>query len=184
MGWTSFRLEEPVKDWFTKTAEWNGRKVLAVSVVRFKELYAAVQLEDGSVICYTYMLSWHPKAWNNFAYKDMTEFSGPYMYDCPDRILKLLTPLPEVSPEDDSYNEYKYAIDFRYRNMMRRSYQKALRRLKVGETFHTITKVPMSFIGGAEEFKKTSDKNIYLASNDFGKDIRVKVTNIYQYGIR
>lgn len=58
--------------------------------------YAAISSSDdparlSAVICLT---KWNPRAADHmvFGYKDMSETMGPYNYDCPARILDLLTP--------------------------------------------------------------------------------------------
>jgi hypothetical protein len=38
------------------------------------------------------MLQFYKKDYHNFGYKDMDESAGPYQAECPERILKLLTP--------------------------------------------------------------------------------------------
>ena len=38
------------------------------------------------------LLDYRPNEYYNIGYKDMEESEGPYYYNCPERILKLLTP--------------------------------------------------------------------------------------------
>lgn len=70
--------------------------VLATSLVNMRELYAAVEhiKADGTreVWCAVLKVSWHPKDHYNCCVKSMSEFEGPYYHNCPEKILKLLTP--------------------------------------------------------------------------------------------
>ena len=109
MGWTSFNLPKgTVKEWFKRTwEEGNDKKVLDCALVNRTTMYGAIQkISTGEVFCAVYMISWS-KGYYNFTYKDMTEFSGPCQHNCPQRIMKLLTPLDE----NDSQNNY--AIEWR-----------------------------------------------------------------------
>lgn len=73
--------------------------VLATSLVNMRELYAAVEhvRADGSreVWCAVLKVSWHPKDHYNCCVKSMSEHEGPYYHNCPEKILKLLTPLAD-----------------------------------------------------------------------------------------
>ena len=71
MGWTSFPMHEPVKDWFNR--EWNDdkREVLDVAIVQRNTLYAAIKIkETGQVFCIIYLLRWSRDVYN-FSYKDL-----------------------------------------------------------------------------------------------------------------
>lgn len=179
MGWTSFHLNEPVKQWFVRDTEWGGgRKVLDVAIVNFSELYAAVRHEhDGSVICYTYMIAFTPNNYHNFAYKDMTEFDDLLFDNCPLRILKLLTQLENTESN-------RHAINFRARNLMIRSNDAVFAKIKTGQTFHTIKKVNFPGLGEFDDFVKTDRRGIFLASNENYSGIKVKIKNIKTYGIQ
>lgn len=182
MGWSSFRLDTTVKQWFTDT--FNSEKkltLLDVAIVRRNELYAAVRInegdEAGNVICFTYSLSYHPKAWNNFSYKDMTEFSGPCMDSCPERILKLLTPLKT----DDEYN--KYAVAFR-----ERCWQKINNRKRIKGNCLIETVEPIKFSNGISAFnfikKGKTMEAIYRDSKGIiSGGFRVKI-DICNHGIK
>jgi hypothetical protein len=102
MGWTSFRLKEPVKNWFKNQWEsTDGYKVLDSALAQRTTLYAAIQkIETGEVFCAVYLIRWSNEYFN-FCYKDMTEHSGPCESKCPQRIFDLLTPL-----SDDENNNY------------------------------------------------------------------------------
>lgn len=77
-------------------------RVLDSALVNLREFYAAVEevhKETGdrrvwaAVFKITLMRAPLSDPWDhNFCYKDMDESMGPYFYNCPERILKLLTP--------------------------------------------------------------------------------------------
>lgn len=100
MGWTSQRLNEPVKQWFTELWNKDTHEILDVAVVKRNTLYAAVRLKTGEsanqVFCIVFLIRWS-RGYYNFSYKDMSEFSGPNEIECPIRIMKLLTPLDDNS---------------------------------------------------------------------------------------
>ena len=70
--------------------------VLATALVGMREFYAAVERvkADGAreVWCAVCKVSWYPKDRYNCCVKAMSEFEGPYYHNCPEKILKLLTP--------------------------------------------------------------------------------------------
>jgi hypothetical protein len=103
MGWTSFNMRYSVKGWFIDHLESAGTlKVLDVAIVKYTQLYAAVEIiKTKQVFAAVYMLSFSPKSYYNFSYKDMDETCGPWISECPERILKLLSPLTET--ERDGY---------------------------------------------------------------------------------
>lgn len=103
MGWT-FVAKAPgqsIRDFFAE--EMGGRysdgsvgRVLDCAVVNMTEAYIAYERawpdgrrEVSAVVC---MLVYRPWDEFNFGYKDMSEKMHPYYYNCPERILKLLTP--------------------------------------------------------------------------------------------
>jgi hypothetical protein len=97
MGWTSFNLREPIKQWFKNDWESNGKyKVLDSALVKRTTMYGAIKnLNTNEVFCAVFLIRWSNSDYN-FSYKDMTEFEGPYQYECPQRIFNLLTPLSEI----------------------------------------------------------------------------------------
>lgn len=118
MGWTSYhanhykgkinRKYECDKLW-TQT-EHNGYPELKVlkSAMRGSTYYAAVQVSRKGVVEGVFgvvtLTSVNSKDYCNFSYKEMDESAGPYESDCPDTILKLLTP-----------TDNKYALEWRER---------------------------------------------------------------------
>ena len=103
MGWTSYhatnykngkvdRVAE-VKHCFER-GEDSKYRILKASLVG-TTVYAAVeyQTEKGTeVFAAVVLTSVDNNDYFNFSYKDMDETCGPYHYDCPASILKLLTP--------------------------------------------------------------------------------------------
>lgn len=106
MGWTYFHKprEVTVKDWFKST--WSERvEVLDIAIVKMRTLYAACRYKDsGKVFAAVFLLGYAPNDHYNFGYKDMDETVGPYESECPESILKLLTP-----------TDSEYAIKWRER---------------------------------------------------------------------
>jgi hypothetical protein len=97
MGWTSFNMKRPVKEWFKD--EWNSEKyeVIDSALVRRNTLYGAIRIkETGEIFCAIFLIRWS-RSYYNFCYKDMTEHSGPNVVECPQRIMKLLSPLDDTN---------------------------------------------------------------------------------------
>ncbi|NHM25946.1 hypothetical protein G7K71_02755 [Desulfofundulus sp. TPOSR] len=110
MGWTFTQKYhgESIKEFFKKEFDYrrdDGRygRVIDCAVVNLSTAYIAYEMGDGTgkrevtaIVC---LLRFVPNAPDgcNFGYKDMTENMHPYYYDCPERILKLLTPTDNES---------------------------------------------------------------------------------------
>lgn len=97
MGWTFTRKEkgETVKSFFEKEFTQDGKTgVLDCAVVNRRTAYIAYKsARDGHVFAIVCLLDYRPHDYNyNFGYKDMDESTGPFEYDCPERILNLLSP--------------------------------------------------------------------------------------------
>lgn len=109
MGWTSYRATHYNKngsvnrkaemDEHWTQREHNGYPELNVLKSRMVGAiyYAAIEekrngkVESVFAVVGITSTKWGD-GWSNFGYKDMTEKSGPGYYDCPNAILKLLTP--------------------------------------------------------------------------------------------
>jgi len=101
--WTYKKAGESVFDFFS--SRWNNeekredgsvilRKVLDCAVVRLKTAYLAyeiISLNRREVVACVCLLG-YSKDYYNFGFKEMDESMGPFNYDCPERILNLLTP--------------------------------------------------------------------------------------------
>lgn len=124
MGWLSMPLTSMGDNTTPKTyldAQFNymrqhddgsitDRRVVASSCPGNRAYYAAVQNHDsgvaGDIYAIICLVRWNPRASDGFcfAYKDMDETMGPCEAECPERILRLLTP-----------TTYEHAIDWRRR---------------------------------------------------------------------
>lgn len=60
-------------------------------------IYSPLPENEQEIHGYIFLTSTNMKDYFNFSYKPMDEFMGPYCYDCPESILKLLSPVPEDS---------------------------------------------------------------------------------------
>jgi hypothetical protein len=145
MGWLSFSMHRPVKDWYK--SELNSKyEVLDSALVQRTTFYAAIKnKETGQVFCDVLLIRWSPKTWDNFCYKDIGEFSGPVQCNCPKRIMKLLSPLND---EDDSNG---WAREWRKRV---EEYWEKRNTINKGDVIKTES--PVSFTSGDEYqyFKK------------------------------
>lgn len=79
-------------------------EMLAGSVVNRKTAYLAMRRtnkETGKSFVYAMivLLGYDKKSHNNFGYKDMDEFAGPYYNECPPSILKRLSPIEDIEGE-------------------------------------------------------------------------------------
>ncbi len=92
MGWTTMHRKTPVKDWFASEINSGLNKVVEVKIVHRKELYAAIQKENGEVVAFMYLLDYKKDGYYNFGYKSMDETCMPYYFKCPKSILDKLTP--------------------------------------------------------------------------------------------
>lgn len=95
MGWTYTRKEKgtSVKEFFEN--RWNSEniEILDVAVVKMRTAYMAIKNnQTNEVFGLVALLDYANKDYYNFGYKDMDESMHPYCYDCPKRILNLLTP--------------------------------------------------------------------------------------------
>lgn len=101
MGWTSYnanyykngkvdRVAE-IKSHFEQNENYNVLKASSVG----STIYLAVERivnEEKVVFAAVYLTSINMKDYYNFSYKDMDETVGPCQRECPESILKLLTP--------------------------------------------------------------------------------------------
>ena len=165
MGWTYMNKDKGVgiKDFFSKrfNSDSDGKTIRVIDCSStISEAYMAVEVNTGSehevfaVVC---CINHRPKDYYNFGYKDMVEDTGPYYYNCPERILKLLTP-----------TESKYACEWRakcWENIARRKSRPSFR---VGDTIDFEN--PVSFRNGwnLKRFKVTNKRKLLFESPDVG----------------
>lgn len=175
MGWTSFNMKDPVREWFKKQWDYENSdyEVIDSALVARNTLYGAVkQKSTGEVFCAVFLIRWS-RSYYNFSYKDMTEHAGPTVCNCPERIMKLLSPL-----KDDDSNGY--AKEWRKRV---EEYWKERKTINKGNVVKTEN--PVSFTSGDtyQYFKKRAGHlwaGILNERNEFQPMCRVRV-NLSHY---
>lgn len=151
MGWTEdFETPINIETFFEKMCNDENaiskRRILTASQVGFTEAYAAYEIIDKQkntkeVIALVFLIQYHKNG--HFSYKDMSEFSGPYQYNCPEKILKLLTPIDEKRYGETA----KYALNWRKICWDKINKRKSLKgKLKVGQVIKF--KEPIHFSNG------------------------------------
>jgi hypothetical protein len=184
MGWCYTRWDyKSIRDFFENQFQ-SGReeieyKVLDAAMVKYKEAYAAILYKNKTkgteeVFAATYLINFNRSYDYNFGYKDMSENSGPGMINCPERILKLLTP-----------TDNEYAIQWRKDNWERINKRKEMKKIPrdVGTFFYyndklqIITQNYKTKIYFAEVF---IDKN----SNEIRVDSRGRVETFQVFAIK
>ncbi len=118
MGWTYTYKEKgkSVFDFFKERFGWENEnatgEVIACGVKNFRTAYLAYKTTvkatgESSVTACVCLLAYSPKDMYNFGFKDIGEEMGPCETDCPESILKLLTP---ITP---GVNTTEYALKWR-----------------------------------------------------------------------
>ena len=127
MGWLYKHdpIDDPVADptdHFKHDGEHRTQRVLAAARVA-NTVYMALKITEKTsgnsyVLAAIILISNTRK--HGFGYKDMSECMGPYECDCPDRIMRLLSPIEDIpSPS--------YAAEWRARVAARKTANAALR---------------------------------------------------------
>lgn len=103
MGWLYTAKPDNVKEFFRKQLTWRNEeagqscKPLDLAIVNMRTLYGAIERTSDTgereVFAIVFLLNFTRDPYYNFGYKDMDESMGPNERQCPERILKLLTPL-------------------------------------------------------------------------------------------
>jgi hypothetical protein len=166
MGWLTFHMTEPVKDWYKTIYDSTKVEVLDVAIVKRTQLYAALKIiETGEVICDVMLLTFAPRSYDNFGYKGIGENNGPVICECPLRIMKLLTPIAE---DDDTKG---FAKEWRARVYEHHAKAKSI----TGDCI-VKTSVPVRFRNGSEfEYFQKSGRRIYGVT---------KIGEEYKFGCR
>lgn len=126
-----------------------GKYEVLKSSMKSSVYYAAVKKtkfsepEKATVFAAICMTSVNLKDHFNFSYKDMDETCGPYYYDCPVGILKLLSP---------TNNEY--ALNWR---------KKCREKTKEKRNPYRLSNLP---VGSIVKFKAPFDMKVHLKGND------------------
>ena len=107
MGWTTLHKDEQmsVRQFFEQ--EFKSMEILDCAVVKLRTAYIAARHrkgDQGEVFALICKLDWYDDGQYNFGYKDMDETQGPCESECPERILRRLTP-----------TTHKYALEWRER---------------------------------------------------------------------
>ena len=157
MGWlfvhrdSSQSIADFLKQRFNSTALVRS-EVVDCAVAKLKTAYLAVRVTDKYGLSAVYgcvcLLDYAPRDHLNFGFKVLDEVMGPYAAECPERILKQLTPL-----EDEAYcavlglSSHGCAKEWRascWANIARRVQLKAGDRLR--------SRVPVRFCNGTRIF--------------------------------
>lgn len=154
MGWLyTFKPQhQSVREFFDERWNNNNFVVLDLAVVKLKTAYAAIQLPDGRVVAVVCLLGYRPTEHFNFGYKDMDETQGPNEDDCPERIFKMLTPLPDVSKEDETP-----AHRWRARVQAKLDARKARPALKAGDRVRFENPINFGSYGQHQTFRVVKD---------------------------
>lgn len=171
MGWTFTRKEknETVLQFFENSFNYTREdgsygKILKCKVVGMKTAYMAYEIKQADpaavkIVALVCLLEYRPKDyWYNFGYKDMDETVGPCESNCPEDILKMLTP-----------TDYEYAIEWRKRCYENLAKKKAVPKLKDGMK---ITVDPPIYYGSGygyvSEFMIYDAKRMTASSKGYG----------------
>jgi hypothetical protein len=153
MGWLfhneKLRQETPVQyitREFTHTSGTRHATVLDAAAVR-GTIYAAIRNTDketGKSYVFCAVILFKNSKKNGFGYKDMDEGMGPCEVDCPNRIMRLLSPVEDMPNPG-------YAADWRARvaqaKAARRKVADRLGRLKPGDRIRLPTPAHFGKIG-------------------------------------
>jgi len=143
MGWTSLHRQDGqgMKEFFER--EWNTKNIIDCAMVNCATVYMAYKTiksdlaNENEIVALVVRVNFH-RGYYNFSYKDMDETMMPYYFDCPERILKLLTPTTNEN-----------SIEWRKRCWENVNKRKSKPKLKIGDVlkFHK----PIRFTNGYEE---------------------------------
>jgi len=85
--------------------EYPSLEILDFAMVNFREVYMACRSpksnEHDRVFAAVFLIQFCPKSFHNFGYKSMDETVGPYQHNCPEHILKLLSPIEPTCEGDE-----------------------------------------------------------------------------------
>jgi hypothetical protein len=142
MGWTYTNRQRGTSHdtWFkrefadaTKTEDGHGLLKVMGGQPGSRAVYGAYRTHDGKVIAIVCLINWipNPAEYYNFGYKDMEESMGPCEHDCPEGILKMLTPIEELHGTFGEHS-WQWAKEWREKAWARVSAAKARKPLKSG----------------------------------------------------
>jgi len=129
MGWTFTHRESGTSTLAFFNQEWSSVTILDIAS-RGAEVYMAVRGRDDLVFGVAIETAWRHRDYHNFGYKDHEEGMGPYLYNCPARILDLLSPVESLYTGDPAMWAARWRDECRKRIASR----KAKPKLKAGMT--------------------------------------------------
>lgn len=156
---------------FNREENGNYGKILDCAVVNLRTAYIAYEIGDAQgkreIVAVVCALGYAPNSHYNFGYKDMDESMGPCECDCPERILKLLTP-----------TEHEWAKEWREKCWENIRARKARPRLKEGMMIEF--DYPLSFSDGWEGKKFTiiDPCKLIFAAEPYGGRCRIRRSTI------
>jgi hypothetical protein len=146
MGWTFTHRDKGMsqKEFFMGEFGGETTTVLDAASGSFDRhnVYVAVKLRDSKVIGVACLTRWVPRDYYNFGYKDMSEDMGPVISDCPERILKLLSPVEELFTNEGSRD---CASRWRERCWENIKSRKNRIKLSVGKKVRIIRDLPLTY---------------------------------------
>ena len=176
MGWTTFHETRTAKEYFTDMcARIEDIELVDIAIVSFRTAYLAVRDKKlGYTYCAVYLLHRAPKSYYNFGYKDMSEFAGPCVTDCPKRIIDKLTPLDEIEKLDSNVGESSLRWAKEWRENVLETIAKKKERNSSLKNAVLKTKEPLEFTSGAFFQYFTKRGKQVFAIKDFGTEYEQK----------
>ena len=190
MGWTFTNRSkgQPIKDFFAERFDFdeikNGvrhsGKILDCAMKRWTEVYISYEIINGDerkVVALVCLVRFNREFQYNFGYKDMDETMGPCICDCPERILKALTPT-----DDKTSNEWRQACQERIDR------RKNKPKLKVGDVIEFNYPLHFGSYGDIKQFRILPKRNprqrrvlVTTADNDNDWPVmRIRTTTIQE----
>jgi hypothetical protein len=142
MGWTFGHRPKGITDlaYFRNEFDWDKGQVVDASRRGMTVYLAYLQKDSGLTFAIVCLTRWVRDSDYNFGYKDMDEFMGPYVADCPRRILEQLSPLESWGDED----KIAYAREWRARAWAHERRRQMAPQIKVGRILRVPYLVPFS----------------------------------------
>jgi hypothetical protein len=144
MGWYGIRKEsnEKLKDVLINElfspSDRNKFELMAISMVGNTAYLATKIISTGKVFASVVITKTDNSSYNNLWYKEMDETAGPHYYDCPQKILKMLT------PTDSEYaNEWRKEC---WKNIFEKANTPKVQKIEDGMKIKF--KEPLKFVNG------------------------------------
>lgn len=118
MGWTGTHKDRncSLLDFFKQELEYDNSasrlELLDLAAPRRNVAYGACRYTDKTtnesyVFAIVVLIKWAPRSRHNICYKEMSESMGPFEYDCPPRIFRLIEQFP---PRDQYAQEWRAKV--------------------------------------------------------------------------